>query len=1664
MLQKHHHSHHKLKKGSCSCDVCSNTFNTYRELAQHRRDTHADLTPVQTFSLKCSDCEETFDAHYKLHAHRVKCHHTRHAVDRIDNPDMMMPWEKDTNIDPPWIARDERGNSQTDLNFKHIYQENRDTIHANHDLGVVRAVYNFPINDFDGDTVILRPQVERILAMEPHSFKINLAFGTILRNIETGEYRYFTAYYNNTILDLPFRISTPDDINAFLHEVEENISLEFITTTSRESTKWEKVYVTNITFFVYRMGYVIGHGRQKKNFQQLPRHIYRHHAIVSMISSTRRKPYKDNLCSFRCLAWLVNKSRTLEKRTKLYYRKWKTYKESLGQTDLPNDGKKYKGVFFEDLPDFEKCFKVKVYVYTLSPEDTCERVYHSSLKEEDQADRTMYLNVFDHHFSLITNFNSYAKKFACRFCSRAFNRMDNTTRHEKSCTERVSYTFSGGIYQPSLSIFDEIQSTLGITVPSELQYFPWFAVYDFESVLKPVLVQDINTANTQITTEHIPVCVSISSNVPGYTEPHCIIDEDPDDLVKKMCDQLEKIQLATVELAKARWSHLYNELQTHLVQFPSSEVTNETMQAHNVNMEHEFVTADNITESQDTLHIGCMDHEETQKLHCSRVADLVSRLDSYMECLPVLGFNSSKYDLNLIKKYFPKHLQLTTDRCYVVKKCNQYTAICNSKFKLLDITNYLAAGCNYSRFLQAYDVQESKSYFPYEWFDSVDKLKFQNLPSYDSFYSKLKNCNVLNSEHEEWQHKGCKGIEPKNGHTKYQDLLTIWEEKGMSKFEHFLQHYANLDTGPFVQGAEKLQKYYFDMGVDVFKVAISAPGVARRLLFQHAKKQNKYFASFDRSYEDLYYKIKKCAFGGPSIIFKRHAKVGHTLIRGNQDRICGSIQGYDCNGLYLFALGQELPVLFPIRRSEEKSFKPEVSWRHLEMYQWLNWMAVQDGLDIQHKLNSGKEFPVGPYRLDGFATSVNDKGESVSHGYEFHGCWTHGHDPELCSFNREVDGSIKFSKNQKTIELQKKKRKATYQREKYIRDRKIDLKVIYECQFAQLKKKNPDIRTYINHIFPEFYLSYPRSVSTQTILQNVENGKLTGFLQVDIKVPEKWPKGKEREVSPYEYFSEMAPIFCNSEVHFDDWGSTMQSYSLSQMSGMFTESRKLLVGGMGATKIFLATNLLKWYLDRGLEVSKVYEVVEYKFEKCFEGFCDYISEARRLGDSDPSKEILGETCKVLGNASYGSLLLDKTKHSDVKYVHSTHTAHLAVNEPSFKSSTELPGDIFEIEKSKKKIELDIPIQLAFTILQSAKLKMLEFYYDCLDYYVDRKNFELTHMDTDSLYYSISGKTLRDVIIPSKLEEFDNAIFNNCYDFDESGNPFRACHGIWFPRECCEKHTKYDKRERGLFKLEATGIELIALAPKTYHLTRENEPDCVKAKGINKSAIMNAKELYQKALLDRETGSADNIGFKPINNTIVTYTQRRRGFNFFYVKRTVMPNGIDTVPLKSVLNPWENHNTFVLKPDKHCLSLDYQAAMQKHGAVFRSCSHLFAYEMALYHDRYDIAREILKCKNQKKVISLVKSITLKNSWYTDRDEIMNSIIWQKIDKMKYQIISTLRETKDCLIVQPGARSDGYFTCGLSTTMAEISNPRTFPGSDMMSIFWHNVKADQNFMQS
>ena len=80
----------------------------------------------------------------------------------------------------------------------------------------------------------------------------------------------------------------------------------------------------------------------------------------------------------------------------------------------------------------------------------------------------------------------------------------------------------------------------------------------------------------------------------------------------------------------------------------------------------------------------------------------------------------------------------------VRKRGGSYTCIITEHFKFLDVISYLAAGTSLDGFLKAFSShQDLKSYWPYEWFRSLQLLNSYEFPPYTALYSSLKQRNTL---------------------------------------------------------------------------------------------------------------------------------------------------------------------------------------------------------------------------------------------------------------------------------------------------------------------------------------------------------------------------------------------------------------------------------------------------------------------------------------------------------------------------------------------------------------------------------------------------------------------------------------------------------------------------------------------------------------------------------------------------------------------------------------------------------------------------------------------------------------------------------------------------------------------------------------------------------
>jgi hypothetical protein len=72
-----------------------------------------------------------------------------------------------------------------------------------------------------------------------------------------------------------------------------------------------------------------------------------------------------------------------------------------------------------------------------------------------------------------------------------------------------------------------------------------------------------------------------------------------------------------------------------------------------------------------------------------------------------------------------------------------------------------------------------------------------------------------------------------------------------------------------------------------------------------------------------------------------------------------------------------------------------------------------------------------------------------------------------------------------------------------------------------------------------------------------------------------------------------------------------------------------------------------------------------------------------------------------------------------------------IKSPHFKDLEQLYGQKYEVISTKREIRMDLPLQIGVAVYHLAKLRMLDFYYNFIDKYIDRSDFELLEMDTDS---------------------------------------------------------------------------------------------------------------------------------------------------------------------------------------------------------------------------------------------------------------------------------------------------------------------------------------------
>ena len=347
--------------------------------------------------------------------------------------------------------------------------------------------------------------------------------------------------------------------------------------------------------------------------------------------------------------------------------------------------------------------------------------------------------------------------------------------------------------------------------------------------------------------------------------------------------------------------------------------------------------------------------------------------------------------------------------------------------------------------------------------------------------------------------------------------------------------------------------------------------------------------------------------------------------------------------------------------------------------------------------------------------------------------------------------------------------------------------------------------------------------AASVLTHRLKEGSWFGFAEVDIEIPKPL----------HQKFEEMCPFFYNKVVPVEAVPEHMLKY-LRDTGRKRGDDRKLM-GALSAERMLVYAPLLLWYVKHGAVITKVYRTIDYKPAKIFPWFVEQVTEARRTGDVEKSKALLDEVFKLLGNSGYGKLIEALERQTNIIYTKDEKVVDRALRSAYFSDLDEI-GQAYELESRKQRIVIRRPFQVGIAVYQLAKLWMLKFYYDFLDRYFDRRDFELIQMDTDSNYIAISGERLEDIVRPELKSEFE------------------AQKKQWLAWD------KWSGRTPGLFKLECEGSRMIALCSKCYFIDDQGEKKEVQHKGDVEEAKRDNLAAFQGSV-GRQQGYGNKQRFQ-----------------------------------------------------------------------------------------------------------------------------------------------------------------------------------------------------------
>ena len=1040
----------------------------------------------------------------------------------------------------------------------------------------------------------------------------------------------------------------------------------------------------------------------------------------------------NNLCFWYCLAHHKYPLQRLDRLSSTVKKLFdEYYKKSF---------KNYQGVDEDELDSIENHFSVKINIYRTT-EKKAIMVKHSPSQYNNILNLNLYTEKQINHFSYIKNINKLSKTFQCPDCNIFLREAKKMPKHMLTCSKgKPKIFFEAGNYNPPLSIFEQLEEN-GVLVERELRFYPYYIFYDFETYLKP------NECNSSSKLQYLGTHELLSISLIGS-------EEEKSEFIPVRNTTTETLNTMINKMNEIRKKYLHMLYPKYCVYFKE---------------------------------IAKIDDEKIRKM-------LRKGLLNWLDEMPVYGFNSSSYDLNVIKKYLPQVLAKHSKKQGNISK--------SEKLWIRSIEEELGRNLEQNKKIGRYNV---------DGYDNETKTVYEFNGCLFHGCPKCYNPNDIN---------------PLTG-----DKMNVLYEKTIKKESNLKQMGYKVKS--------------------IWNCEFQAPKDIE--LNDIIKCNNKYrmISNGSFSFKDIQ------AYLAPGTSLDKFLKAFDTELTKAvfPHKITQNIKKYVKQYPNLSPYTDNVIELLknssiPTKKWFNNDLKSESISQELYHQICANFTNLYDLLEHYNNCDVKPSVEATKKLADFFKTLNLDihKDEISISGLTLKYLWMMKE--ENCEFQLFKGNEELYHKFKDNLVGGPSIIFHHYHEQNKTRMREGNLcqKIVgYDANALYLYDIGQDMLCG-NHQVIEPY---------DNILTDIKHDSFFGLVECDVEVP----------TNLRAYFAEMPPIFKNVEITYED----VSDETKIQLKTNYKS--KKLIGSFFGKKMLFHTNLLKWYLEKGLVVSNITYAVRYQRKKPFKTFMEQVADERRAGDTNPNYKLRGDMMKLIGNSSYGKCITNFLKHEKVKIVSSDkYSKNIRMN--GYKSHEDL-YEGFEFRFKKMSFKQNLPIQVGFAVYQLAKLRMLEFYYDFIDFYIDRSDFQYCLMDTDSAYLAISGDSLDDIVKPELKEAFQQ----NKH--------------LWLGKDDTPENELYDKRTPGLFKLEYEGDGIIALASKMYYCF--GDTDKFSSKGIKKKQNEITKQKYLDALKGNSSQEFINKGFRVRNNEMNTYTLTKNGLKLFNDKRLRV--GFKTLPPK-----------------------------------------------------------------------------------------------------------------------------------------------------------------------